>query len=353
MLSILREYAAAFRAAVPAEIADWVDGGAGEEVTLEAAENAWRRWALRPRVLTGATTVDLGTELLGADFDLPVGIAPTGYQTLIHPDGELAMAAAAVATGALLVVSARASQRYADIGSVCAGRWWAQLYAMRVPEVTVGAAERAAEAGATALVLTGDAPYVGRKARRGRPIGLESRAALTNLREHLPDGVDPAVATEQDPGAGLDLVEQLTRHCALPVLVKGVLRGDDAMRCVEAGAAGVVVSNHGGRQLDRALATASALPEVVAAVGTRVPVLVDGGIRSGLDVLVALALGAKAVLVGRPPLWGLGAAGAVGVGAVLTAITDDLRHAMALAGVRRAADVDASIVTRSGETAIT
>jgi 4-hydroxymandelate oxidase len=216
---------------------------------------------------------------------------------------------------------------------------------MRDRDLTRALVERAAAAGATAVVLTGDTPYVGRKKRQGVPTGVDR---LVNLAQHLTDGeaVDDA-RIEQDPTADLRCIDDLARASGLPVLVKGVLRGDDALACLDAGAAGVVVSNHGGRQLDRAFPTATALPEVVAAVAARAPVLVDGGLRSGLDVLCALALGADAVLLGRPVLWALAADGARGVEQSLRAVTDDLAVSMALAGARRLSELSADLVART------
>ena len=198
------------------------------------------------------------------------------------------------------------------------GPWWWQSYALKDHSRTLELAAQAAEEGASAVVLTGDTPY----------LGTARRADLGDL--------------EQDPAATLDVVAELASVSGLPVLVKGVLRADDAVACVEAGAAGIVVSNHGGRQLPRAVATPVALPEVAAAVD--VPVLVDGGIRSGADVLTALALGATAVLVGRPVLWALAADGAQGVRDCLEALTGDLRHVMGLAGCASLADVTADLL---------
>ncbi|MGI8867489.1 MAG: alpha-hydroxy acid oxidase [Mycobacteriales bacterium] len=345
MLALLQDYAARFREAAPAAVADWVDGGSGEEVSLAAAEDAWRRWSLRPRGLTDVSAISTATAILGIELGGPIGVAPTGYQSVLHPDGEVATAAGAAGAGALLVVSARASRRYDDIAAATSGPWWAQLYPMRDPTLIFAVARSAARAGAQALVLTVDAAYVGAKARAGRPVPLGSDVALANLAQHLRPGADPVEATEQDPSAGADLVGALADQVGLPVVVKGVLRADEACRLVGAGAAAVIVSNHGGRQLDRAVATARALPEVVDAVGGAVPVLVDGGVRSGLDVLTALALGARAVFLGRPILWALATDGSAGVDAVLDALSADLRHAMALAGTPRIADIDRSFVT--------
>jgi 4-hydroxymandelate oxidase len=292
-------------------------------------------------VLRDVGEVDTALTLLGTPLRTPVLVAPSALQGLAHPEGEAATAAGAAAAGSLLVLSTRSST---PIEQVPRGPWWFQAYVMRDRDLTRALVERAAAAGATAVVLTGDTPYVGRKRRQGVPTGVDR---LVNLAQHLADGaaLDDA-SIEQDPSADLHCIDDLARASGLPVLVKGVLRGDDAVACLDAGAAGVVVSNHGGRQLDRAVPTAVALPEVVAAVAGRAPVLADGGLRSGLDVLCALALGADAVLLGRPVLWALAADGAHGVEQCLRAVTDDLANSMALAGARRLHEVSADLVAR-------
>lgn len=210
---------------------------------------------------------------------------------------------------------------------------------MRDRGLTRALVQRAAAAGATAVVVTGDTPYLGARPGAGRT--SLATDPLVNLAEHL-NGDERS--TEQDPTADLDVIAEIAAAAGLPVLVKGVLRGDDATACLDAGAVGVMVSNHGGRQLDRAVPTAAALPEVVEAVGGRAPVLVDGGLRSGTDVLVALALGADAVLLGRPVLWALAADGAAGVRACLDGMTTDLAHVMGLAGARNLAEVSRDLV---------
>jgi 4-hydroxymandelate oxidase len=315
--------AQAASAAVPDEVRRYWDGGAGDEVAVREAAAAWARVRLRPRVLRDVSCVATSVELLGSRLRTPVLVGPTALHGLAHPDGEAATARGAAAAGSLMVVSTRSSR---PLEEVPAGPWWLQVYVVRDRGRTRALVQRAAAAGATALVLTGDTPYLGQRSALGRaPLPPEQ---------------------EQDPSVGLEAVGELAAASGLPVLVKGVLRGDDALACLDAGAAGVVVSNHGGRQLDRTLATADALPEVVAAVAGRAPVLVDGGLRSGLDVLCALALGADAVLLGRPVLWALAADGAAGVQACLEALTADLAHAMGLAGAARLAEVSASLVAR-------
>ncbi|MFN2581858.1 MAG: alpha-hydroxy acid oxidase, partial [Candidatus Dormibacteria bacterium] len=209
--------------------------------------------------------------------------------------------------------------------------------------LTEGVVRRAAAAGATALVLTGDTPVLGRKPRQGTP-PFTDEMLFANLPSREGTRRERYEAIDQDPSITLQTIRCLRETSGLPVLVKGVLRVDDANACVEAGAAGIVVSNHGGRQLDRAVATAVALPDIATAVGDRVPVLVDGGIRTGVDILIALALGARAVLIGRPVLWALATDGADGVAALLVALRDDLVHAMALAGVTSIADVARNLI---------
>ncbi|TDS75653.1 4-hydroxymandelate oxidase [Amnibacterium kyonggiense] len=311
-------------------VRDYDEGGSGEEVTLRANEAAWRVRRFAPHVLTGVERAVTEVDLLGARLAAPVLVAPTALHGLVHPDGEVATARGAAAAGCGFVLSTRTSVPIEDVAAA-AGPWWFQVYAMRDRALTLDLVAAAATSGAAAVVLTGDTPVVAPK-RRPTP-GVDPAAAhLAGLRART--GRDlTAVDVEQDPSAGTDLIRELGRVAGLPVLVKGVLRADDAARCLDAGAAGVIVSNHGGRQLDRAVATAEALPGVVAAVGGAAPVLVDGGIRTGADVLVALALGADAVLVGRPALRALAAGGADGVARMLRTLREELALAMVLAGV--------------------
>jgi 4-hydroxymandelate oxidase len=332
---------------LPAEVFDYYASGAGDERTVTESAEAWSRFRMLPRVLRDVGVVDLRTTLLGDTFDSPIAIAPAAFQSLAHPDGELAVAEAARGTGSLYAVSTRASRPLEDIAAVVGGPWWFQVYVMRDRDLTRRLVERAAAAGARALVVTGDTPVVGIKRRvSGTRIAIPDDSYLVNLERHLPGAgsAQARAAAEQDPTVTLDVIEWLREISDLPVLVKGVLRGDDAVRCLDAGAAGVVVSNHGGRQLDRSLPSALALSGVVDAVGHDGVVLVDGGLRSGLDCLIALALGASGVLVGRPVVWGLAADGAAGVTATLRSLSDDLAHVMALAGAASLREVDRSLV---------
>ncbi len=345
MIPLLAAQADRARAVLDVDVHNYLDGGAGEEITLAEAATAWRQFRLRPSVLRDVRTVDTGVELLGTSLGSPIVAGPTASHHLAHRDGEIETARGVRAAGGLLTVSTRAGRPIETIAAELDGPWWFQVYLTRERAAIHGLIERAVANGARALVLTGDTPYVGRKKRAGRPARLDSDAALVNLGRYLPPGADPNHALEQDPGATERDIATLAERSGLPVLVKGVLRADDAKRCVAAGASGIVVSNHGGRQLDRAVSTAHALPEVVAAVGGSVPVLVDGGLRSGMDVALALALGADAVLLGRPVLWALAAGGADGVRDALTAMTDDLAHCLALLGVTRCADLDPSYLS--------
>lgn len=345
MLALLAELRDRARASLRPEVWEYYEAGSGDEVTLGEAEAAWRDFRLRPRVLRDVSRVDVGSTLLGTPLASPFVVAPMAFHALAHPDGECATVRGAGDAGCLTVVSTRASRPLEDVAAAATGPWWFQAYLMRDRGLTDALAGRAAAAGAGAVVLTVDTPHVGRKRRvSGVRIEVPDDEYLVNLARHLVPGAVGREAAEQDPAMTPDVVARLAAAGGLPVLVKGVLRGDEAVRCVEAGAAGVVVSTHGGRQLDRALPSAHALADVVAAVGGRVPVLVDGGIRSGTDALVALALGADAVLVGRPVLWALAAGGAAAVTAVLDELAGDLRHVLALAGAPSPADLDPGTV---------
>lgn len=316
---------------LPEAVRHYYAAGAGDGISLAEAEGAWARVRLRPHVLRDVCDVTTEIDLLGSRLSTPVLAGPTAAHGLACPEGEVATARGTAAAGSLLVLSTRAS---ISLEQVPCGPWWYQAYVMRDRRRTLELVQRAAAAGASAIVLTGDVPYLGARAGSSR-LDLLGKATDEDSR-------DPGA--EQDPSAGLETIAELAAGSGLPVLVKGVLRGDDATACLDAGAAGIVVSNHGGRQLDRSVSSAAVLPEVVGAVGGRAPVLVDGGLRSGLDVLCALALGARAVLLGRPILWALAADGADGVEECVRAMTADLAFVMGLAGARSLADVTADLV---------
>jgi 4-hydroxymandelate oxidase len=342
------------RKMLPRSVYDYYAGGAGRERTLRANEKAWRQVWLAPRVLREVSSVDTSTRLLGTAFATPLCVAPTGYQRLAHPGGELATAAGAARAGALFVLSTRSTCRIEDVAEVVAehsGTWWFQVYLMRDRRLTESLVRRAAAAGAAALVLTADTPVVGRKRRDSADGVASDDDFLVNL-----GPLDDLDAAEQSADCTFADIGWLSEvGGGLPVVVKGVLRGDDADASRAHGAAAVIVSNHGGRQLDGALPSALALPDVAAALRDRsgeagaaggCEVYADGGIRSGEDTLAALALGARAVFLGRPVMWALTCGGADGVRSLLAGLTDDLAHAMALAGAASVAGTDGIALVR-------
>ena len=312
-------------------------GGAGDELTLADNVAAWSRWRLRPRVLAGAGEVSTAARVLGGPVSMPVLVAPVAYQRLLDPEGEIGTARAAAAAGTVMCLSTLATVRPSEVAAaVPSGRRWFQLYCFRDAAVTRALMDEAVESGFEAIVVTVDAPRGGNR-ERDRRTGFRIPATLGVPSVAAAMGVQREMTIEEtfglmEPGLGWTDLERLVAESSLPVLVKGLLTAEDAELAVAHGAAGVVVSNHGGRQLDRALASGDALPEVVDAVAGRAAVLVDGGIRRGVDVAVALALGADAVLVGRPVIWGLAAAGSVGAGSVLGLLRDELELALALCG---------------------
>lgn len=311
---------------------DYFAGGADRETTLADNVAAWGRLRLRPRVLRDVSNVLTETTVLGTPVASPIGVAPTAYQRLAHPDGELATARGAAAAGSLHVLSTRATAKPAEVERAAPGapRWF-QVYVLRDRSRTEDLVRAAVASGVRALVLTADTPVIGRRLRDVR----NEFVLPTNLGESevsLAAGSEGNLS-DQDPSVTFDDIAWLREiGSGAPVVVKGLTRADDAIRCLDAGAAAVWVSNHGGRQLDGCVACADALVEVLAAVDGRGEVYVDGGIRSGLDALRALAMGATAVFVGRPVLWGLTTGGDAGVQAVMQGLTAELAHAMALAG---------------------
>lgn len=307
---------------------------------MRASEKAWRQVWLAPRVLRDVSSVDTSAQILGTGFATPLAVAPAGYQGLAHPDGELAAAAGAARAGALYVLSTRSTRRIEDVAAAVAaegGAWWFQVYLMRERELSAGLVRRAAAAGAAALVLTVDTPVVGRKRQDiGAAVGTDADFLV-----NLGPLADMSAAAQTADLAFTDIGWLSSAGGGLPVVVKGVLRGDDAQACRASGAAGVIVSNHGGRQLDGALPSALALPRVAASLTDGCEIYADGGIRTGEDALCALALGARAVFLGRPVLWALACGGADGVRDLLQGLTGDLAHALALAGAASPADTAA------------
>jgi 4-hydroxymandelate oxidase len=344
------------RSRMPADVWDYIEGGSGAERTLEANRAAFDRFGLRPRVLVDVSTVDTGTAVLGAPLAFPVGVAPTAYHRLLHPDGELATARGAGEAGALYIVSMFATQSVEDIAKVATGPLWLQLYWLRHRDAVADLAGRAAAAGYRAIVLTVDTPRVGRRLRDVRnafalddsvqAVNLAPEAMATAHRRREGASALAVHAVEAfDPSISWADLAWLRQRSELPLLLKGILTAEDAARAVEHGVDGIVVSNHGGRQLDGAVPSLLALPEVVDAVAGACPVILDGGVRTGAEVFTALALGAEVVLVGRPVLWALAVDGGAGVAEVLRLLHDELLLAMALAGRPTLAEIDRSAVS--------
>jgi isopentenyl diphosphate isomerase/L-lactate dehydrogenase-like FMN-dependent dehydrogenase len=311
-------------------------GGAGDERTLRRNAGAFARWELRPRVLVDVAEISTATTVLGTEVAMPILVAPVAFQLLAHAEGEAGMARAAAAAGTVMCLSSLTSTRPAEVADAAPeGKRWMQVYVFRDRGVTRAMVEEAAEAGYEALLLTVDAPYAGRRERdlrSGFQVPAEIRAPAIEAAAGHRSLTVAEVFGLVDPSITWSDLERLCGELDLPVLVKGLVTGEDAALAVEHGAAGVVVSNHGGRQLDSVPATIDALPEVAEAVAGRIPVLMDGGVRRGTDVAVALALGAEAVLVGRPALWGLAVDGEAGARRALEMLTDELRLALALLG---------------------
>lgn len=333
-------------------VAGYFFGGAGDELTLRENVAAWTGWRLRPRTLAGLSEWRTGVELLGEEVSMPVLVAPVAYQGLVDPDGEEAMARAAAATGTVMCLSTLATRRPRPVAEAApGGRRWFQLYCFRDEGVTRALIEEACECGYEAIVVTVDAARGGNR-ERDRRTGFRIPEELGVPGVEAALGSDRAVTIEEtfelmEPALSWAHLADLVADCPVPVLVKGVLTAEDAALAVEHGAAGVVVSNHGGRQLDRCLATAEALPEVVDAVDGRGLVLVDGGIRRGVDVAIALALGADATLVGRPALWGLAVGGEAGARRVLELLREELVLTLALCGCASPVELSPAHLRRS------
>jgi len=340
----VEELEAAAARILPASVREFVAGGADDEVALAANLAAFRRHTLHPRVLAGAGSPDCTTELLGCDLAAPVLVAPMGLQRLVHPDGELATSAGAAASGLGFVLSTGSSVALEDVAGPA--RWF-QLYLLADRGVTADLVARAAAAGYRALVLTVDAPVVG---HRPRPAAWRPGVPNANFAPYPGiDGANHAYVSTIRADIGWADVSWLVGQTGLPVVLKGVLRPDDARRAVDHGVAGVVVSNHGGRQLGRAAVPLDVLASVVDAVGGRARVLLDGGVRRAADVLTAVALGADAVLVGRLALWALTVGGREGVTEALTDLVEGIHRTMTLLGVRNLAELrESDVVSRGG-----
>ena len=332
----------------------YYSGGADDERLLRGNVEAWSHWQLHPRVLAGIAEVSTATTLLGSPVSSPVAIAPTALQGLAHPEGEVATARGAAAVGALLILSSLATCALEDVAAAApAATRWMQIYIQRERARTEEVVRRAGANGYRALVLTVDAPVSGLRLREWRTgVHLPDDLALPNLAGDSTDsarqgGFMAVVTNDFEPALTPDDIGWLAGLSTLPVVVKGVQRADDAVRCVDAGAAAVVVSNHGARQLADAPATADIVGEVVDAVAGRAEVYVDGGVRRAPDVVKALALGARAVLIGRPSLWAVATGGSEGVAGLLRWYEAELRRTMALCGSATVDAIDRGLIRRT------
>jgi isopentenyl diphosphate isomerase/L-lactate dehydrogenase-like FMN-dependent dehydrogenase len=338
-------------ARTPVGIWDYVQGGAGEERTLRANVEAFRRRTLLPRVLRDVSTIDPTTHFLGAPVAAPFFVAPTAYQGQVHPDGERATATAAAGAGVLAMFSTLSTCSIEEIAQAGgSGPRWFQLYLQPEFPRTQELVRRAERSGYGAIVLTVDVPLLAVRDRQAREgFALDAPVVLGNG----PEFVSPARAPTADhgryrlrpeTGSGWNILERLQEATKLPIVVKGVLRREDARAAVDHGARAIVVSNHGGRQLDGAPASLDVLHEVVEEIGGRAEVYLDGGVRRGSDIAIALALGARGVGLGRPVLWALAAGGAAGVARYLSLLQSEFVNVMALCGCARIADFTTEMV---------
>jgi isopentenyl diphosphate isomerase/L-lactate dehydrogenase-like FMN-dependent dehydrogenase len=338
------DYEAAAAAKLDAGAYGYFAGGSRDEITLRDNLAAFGRWQLRPRVLVDVAGCTTETTVLGQALSMPLMVAPMAYQRVAHPDGEVGMASAARDAGVGMCLSTFATATIEEVAATGVPRWF-QLYPSTDTGVNRERLTRVREAGFTALVLTVDAPVVGgreRDYRSGFSIPSEMNVPVFGHGGMTPDGAFAGVSASLTwPD-----VERLGAESGLPVVLKGIFTAEDAQLACEHGAAAVVVSNHGGRQLDGVAASIDVLPEVLEAIDGRMEVLVDGGVRRGIDIAKALALGARAVLVGRPALWGLTVDGEAGARRVLELLQGELRYALQLLGVNSPAEVTRAHVAR-------
>lgn len=353
----LLELEALARARLPRMAYDYYASGADDQQALARNRASWSGWVLRPRVLVDVSRRDLSTTVLGHPVGVPVVVAPTAFHKLACPEGELAAVRAAGAAGAAFTLSTLSNTSVEEVARAAAGPLFFQLYVYRDRGATRALVERALAAGCRGLVLTVDAPIFGQREADVRngfhlPPGLRvENMGAAGLGEIGPEpggsGLSGYIARQLDPTLSWKDLEWLCGLSSVPLMVKGILRGDDAIRALDHGAAGVVVSNHGGRQLDAAPAPLEVLPEVAASLGGRGEIWLDGGVRRGTDVLKALALGARAVQIGRPVLWGLAWDGEAGAAWALGQLRAEIDRALALSGCPTLADLTPDMVARA------
>lgn len=344
----LTEFESLAQTCMSAMTAAYIMGGAGDELTLCANCEDWKRIRLAPRVLVNVSAIDLRTELLGRQFALPILLAPAAFHKLCHPEGELATLAGANQAGASVVLSSFSTVAVEEITAAAQHPVWFQLYFQKDRKLTEEMVRRAEAAGCKALCITVDTPVLGARHREARTqFQLPADFKLPNLNlgsiSHRPEN-NGIYSQLLYPGLNWKDIEWVCSITKLPILLKGVLNPEDAALAVNSGVSGLIVSNHGARNLDTLPSTAEALPRVVDKLNGKLPVLVDGGIRRGTDILKALGMGAKAVLIGRPYLYGLAYAGAAGVARVIDILRTELMMAMALTGRTAIHQVDHSVL---------
>lgn len=343
----LFEFEEIARERLPKEEYDYIAGGATDEISVDRNRRAYASWAFRPRVLRDVSALDLSTTVLGTRVKLPVLIAPCGGHKRAHPDGELATYRAAASCGTILAVSANSNTSFEDLAKAAKGHLWVQMYPFRNKEMTTEWLRRARDSGYEAVIVTLDSQWPPKRERNirnnyRRTRGVNYPAAGSETPRpagRAGEGSDPA-ATWKD-------LEWIKRAADLPVVAKGLMTGEDVELCAEVGADAVIVSNHGGRHLDNTLATVEVLAEAAAAAHGKMEVYLDGGIRRGADVVKAIALGAKAVFIGRPFFWGLAVDGEKGVVRVLDILREEIEITMAKCGRPTIASIDASTIVKA------
>jgi len=343
----LFEFEEVARARLPKAEYDYIAGGATDEISVDRNRRAFASWALRPRVLRDVSVLDLSTTVLGTKLKLPVLIAPCGGHKRAHPDGEIATYRAAAACGTVLTVSANSNTSFEDLAKAASGHLWIQMYPFRDKQLNQKWLDRAKGAGYKAVVVTLDSQWPPKRERNIRNNYRRTRGV--NYPKSGAETPRPAgrAGEGSDPAATWKDLEWIKSASDLPVVAKGVMTGEDVELCVEAGADGVIVSNHGGRHLDNTLATIEVLSEAVAAAKGKIEIYLDGGIRRGADVVKAIALGAKAVFIGRPLFWGLALDGEQGVIRVLEILREEIEITMAKCGRPTVGSIDSSVVAKA------